>query len=178
MDIGGIVIAGGKSTRMGEDKALMEYEGKRLIDNAISIIEPLCSAIIVSSNKIIDGIEYLQVKDTFSDIGPIGGLHATLSKSIADNNIIIPCDVPDITSDFYLKMLSEIHDADAVIPRHANNEIEPLIGVYSKRCLLEIENQIAKGDFKMVNLLHRLSVYYFDVKGEANFRNINSPSDF
>ncbi|MBI9069458.1 MAG: NTP transferase domain-containing protein [Salinivirgaceae bacterium] len=173
--ITGIVIAGGKSSRMGTNKALIEYKGKRLIDNAFSIIKPLVQEVIISSNVEIKGYEVY--KDALTEIGPIGGLYTGLQNSTTEINLIIPCDVPNVTTEFYSSLLANSDGYDAIIPRLKDGKVEPLIGIYSKTILKTIEKQIYAKDYKLVNLLNLLHVKYVDVSDVSIFENINNLND-
>ena len=85
-------MAGGKSSRMGTDKGLMTFQGKRLVEYAIELLQPFCSEIIISTNQAgYEGFGFKTVSDVYRDCGPVGGLHAALSESNYDYNLIVSC---------------------------------------------------------------------------------------
>ncbi|PKP12179.1 MAG: hypothetical protein CVU09_01415 [Bacteroidetes bacterium HGW-Bacteroidetes-4] len=173
----GIVMAGGKSSRMGTNKALLHFKGKRLIDRAVEIILPLVDKIIISSNQPLPDIPYPFITDAVESIGPLGGLQACLNSSTTEWNILIPCDTPFLSVSLYQQMLQHTTAVDAVIAKHVDGKIEPLIGLYN-RCLIPLmEEQIARGDYKLINLLHRARIYYFETEELHQFRNMNYPGD-
>ena len=173
----GIVIAGGKSSRMGTNKALMKYSGKMLIEHAISIIEPLSNQIIISSNEPLLQLKYNNITDKINDVGPIGGLYSCLMESNTNFNIVIPCDAPHIESNLYKLLIENSENVDAVIPRLPNGKLEPLVACYSKSIIPVIESSINSGDYKLVNLLSKLKVKYIDINNINQFKNINTPKD-
>lgn len=176
-NITGIVIAGGKSSRMGTNKALIKYNGKMLIEHTISIIQPLVTKIIISSNVSILKSKYQNIADTIIGIGPIGGLYSSMLESDTELNLIIPCDVPHVKTELYQQLIENSHNVDAVIPRLPNGKLEPLVASYNKSILPIIEHSINNGDYKLINLLSRLNVKYIDVVDEEQFKNINTPND-
>ena len=176
-NITAIVIAGGKSSRMGTNKALIEYGGKRLIEIAIKIIQPYTQNVIISSNSPIPHITYPLFTDEYSEIGPISGLYTCLKASKTELNLVIPCDVPHIKANTYRKLLDNSEGFDAVIPRLPNGKIEPLVACYKKSVLPVVLGQINLEDYKMVHLLDKLKVNYIDFEDVKQFKNMNTPND-
>ena len=180
MKITGIIIAGGKSSRMGTDKAFVNYNNKTLIEYAVSVINPVVDTIIISSNKPNKIKGFKVVSDIYKNIGPVAGLYSCLKVTQTEANIIIPCDTPKLTTVLYKQLLTEYQKQKnivAVVPRLPDGKIEPLIGVYSKSILFEIENSIAVGDYKLVNLLSKINTKYIDITDIEQFKNINTPAD-
>lgn len=175
--ITGIVIAGGKSSRMHTNKALINYHGIRLIDNAIQVIEDVSSEILVSSNIPIDKISYPIVIDEIPDIGPIGGLYSCLLASRTEQNVIIPCDVPNLNAELYQLLIKNAENVDAVIPRLPNGKVEPLVAFYKKSILPIIKLSIDNKDYKLVNFLSKINVKFIDIEDIRMFKNLNSPED-
>lgn len=175
--ITGIVIAGGKSSRMGSNKALVMYKGKRLVDNAIQVVQNYTETILISSNVSIPNTIFSIIPDDIKNIGPIGGLFSSLKASNTDINIVIPCDVPHIETNLYKILIDNSDNVDAVIPRLPNGKLEPLIACYNKSIIPIIEKSINSGDYKLVNLLQKLNVKYIDVANIKQFKNINTPTD-
>ena len=86
----GIVLAGGKSSRMGQDKALLDYQGKRLIDYAIELLTPVCSEILISTNQPgYENLGFQLIVDQYPDCGYIGGLHAALANAANNWDVVI-----------------------------------------------------------------------------------------
>lgn len=176
-NITGIVIAGGKSSRMGQNKALIKYRGIRLIDNAIEILKNFTDSIIVSSNEGLTGVKYPIKADEFNNLGPIGGLYSCLLASETDCNIIIPCDVPNISVNLYKELLADCEKFDAVIPVLPDGKYEPLVACYNKSIIPLVEGAIRAIDYKMVNLINKANVKFVRVEDVMQFKNINTPND-
>jgi len=173
----GLVIAGGKSQRMGTNKALMIYDGERLIDRAIGILKPIAQEVILISNLRIDGIDIPQSVDTIKEIGPLGGLFTGLSKITNEYAFVIPCDVPLINTSVYQMLTKHIQGFDAVVPQLPDGSIEPLIAIYSKPILSEIKQQIELKNYKLTDLLKRIKVNFIQVNEMYLFKNLNTPND-
>ena len=98
-DITGIILSGGKSTRMGENKSLMKINGKTIIEHVNDLIQSLFSNVILISNN-PDEYEFLGIKiykDIFPGMGPLAGIHSGLKNSSTQKNFIISCDIPLMT---------------------------------------------------------------------------------
>lgn len=182
MELTGIILAGGKSSRMGTDKGLMLYSGKQMVQYSIELLNLFTAQILISSNN----HEYNQfgfpvISDIYKECGPIGGLHAALSASTTEWNIIVTCDAPNIRPELYNFMLVRISNQDAIIPIHAKG-IEPLFGIYNKKMSSFFEQKINENDFKLQKILKERNIDYFETSELINqyprlYSNINSPED-
>jgi molybdopterin-guanine dinucleotide biosynthesis protein A len=182
MQITGIILAGGESTRMGTDKALIRLNGKTLMENAIKICKPHCSAILISSNNPgHENFGFGVIPDEIKNCGPMGGISSCLKKSETEWNFVISVDAAFVTSDFLEFLISETGVVDAVVPIHKNGK-EPLIALYHKNCLPIIQEKLDLKDYKMHHLLDSLYTRFVDVdawikKYPEIFRNFNRPED-
>ena len=180
MRLTGIVLAGGKSSRIGRDKALLEWGGMRLIEGSISIIEPLCDNILISTNNpALAYLGYPLICDEHRGIGPIAGLHAALRYSRAAYHIVIPCDTPLVTTDVFERLFAIVSAAHppACIAGTEDGFIEPLIGCYHRTVLQILEEQIRRQDYKLHNALTRMGVQVEIFRDRLLFRNINTKAD-
>ena len=182
MQITGIILAGGKSKRMGTDKASIKLNKKTLLENSVELLRPFCETILISSNNSEHKItETKTVPDEIADCGPIGGVYSCLKESKTDWNFVISVDSALVKLQFVKHLISEIEDFDAVVPIHSKGK-EPLIALYNKNCLFEIEKIIRSGDFKMLNLLNSINTKWVDSQNWVEkypklFHNINRPED-
>jgi molybdenum cofactor guanylyltransferase len=182
MQITGIILAGGKSLRMGTDKALIQRNGKTLLERTIKLLQPICRTILISSNnKEHEIFGYKIIPDEIENCGPLGGIYSCLKKSETEWNFIISVDSAFVEHEFVQSLISEIGEFDAVIPTHKKGK-EPLIALYNKNCLIEIEKMIHSGDFKMQNLLNVIETNFVDTqtwveKYPKLFHNLNRPED-
>jgi molybdopterin-guanine dinucleotide biosynthesis protein A len=181
--LSGFVLAGGKSSRLGEDKAMLNYKGKPLLIHSLEIIRPFCQNLYVSGNKpeySIAGVELMP--DLYHEYGPISGLFSVLNRSETDWNLVISVDVPLINSDLIELLIANKNDYDCIVPRHSLC-IEPLIGVYHKKAITTMKELIESEDFRLTNLLSALNTNYFDCDFLLNdnpglFLNVNRPDDY
>ncbi|MHC2995150.1 MAG: molybdenum cofactor guanylyltransferase [Candidatus Atribacteria bacterium] len=182
-----IILAGGKSSRIGtdKDKAMLRLNGKRLIDIVISKLK--C---IVGDNIIIVGPpkkypSYKQVvPDLFPQRCPLVGIYSGLKVSPSQYNLVVGCDMPFLETELLWYMRKNIDYEDIIIPRYGKDYIEPLLAIYSKSCL-EIMQKNLKRDILPVRLIFPyLKVKYiedeeiikFDPK-YLSFFNINFKKD-
>jgi molybdopterin-guanine dinucleotide biosynthesis protein A len=172
-----IILAGGKSSRMGQDKGLVLYRGKRMVEHVVEICRKLTPEILISANNPEYGfLEYRLIEDRFKEAGPIGGIHAALAASETEGNIFCPCDMPGIKPSVFEKILEEKKNFQVVVAAGSSGKIYPVLGYYNKNVLPVIEKQIEKGDFKMQHLLKELNVQTV-VFPEETLKNINYPED-
>ena len=183
MELTGIILAGGKSTRMGTDKALIKIGDKNLLETAIDICKPVCKSIIISSNNPEHGkYKYPVIADQVQDCGPIGGIFSCLKKSETDWNFIISVDTPFVTSEFVRFLASHTENYNTIVPVHQSGK-EPLIALYNKNCLAVIETQISIRQFTIHHLISHLNNCYLNVDEWVGnipllFKNMNRPEDF
>jgi molybdopterin-guanine dinucleotide biosynthesis protein A len=182
MQITGIILSGGQSTRMGTDKALMQINGKTLLENVIHICQPLCSQILISSNNLAhEKFGYKIIPDEIKNCGPLGGIYSCLKQSETDWNFIISVDAAFIKPEFVSFLISEIGDYNAVVPVHDFGK-EPLIAMYHKKGLPEITKMLVSKNYKMNNLLNLINTKFVDSQKWVKefpeiFRNLNHPCD-
>lgn len=177
-DLTGIVLAGGKSNRMGQDKAFLKLGQKRLIDYSLELMQTVTSRVIISANKFgYDGFSVPVVRDNYLNIGPLGGMEACLRFSGTTGNLFMPCDTPFLTVDFWEHLLSFAGKFDAVVPVSDDGKVEPLTGYYSREILPQMVAQIENGDYKVQNLLKIISTKYLPVNNQSVLKNINTPQD-
>ena len=182
-DITGFILAGGKSRRMGTDKALLMFQEKPLLEHMIGLITPFCNKVFISgqnSDYTSFGVE--MVPDIYSDCGPISGIFSALKYSVSDWNLLISVDVPFVNVDLFLSLISNTGEYDCIIPKHVSG-VEPLIGLYHRRTLPVIEEMINSGDYRLTNLLAKLNAHYLDCnelikKHPRLFMNINRMEDY
>lgn len=181
MKITGIILAGGLSSRMGRDKALIQLDKHLMIEKVIKLIHPFCDEIIISANKNkYHEFGYQIVKDKYKKIGPLGGIITCLNKSNTELNLIISCDTPNISKKTILKLLKESQNYDITLPYH-NDRYDPLIAVYNRNCLEKLELMAKSSSYKLQTIINNLNsnAIYFDEsdKIKEEFININSKKD-
>jgi molybdopterin-guanine dinucleotide biosynthesis protein A len=182
-DISGFILAGGKSNRMGTDKAFLLIQEEPLLKRMIRLISPFCKTIAISGqNSGYADFNIEMVPDLYPDCGPISGLISSLKHSSTDWNLLVGVDLPFINEELLQYMISQIGQYDCIIPMH-DGGMEPLIGLYNRRILPVLEDMIKQGDYKLMRLLSKLNTKTIDCnslieKFPRLFLNINRPEDY
>jgi len=182
VQITGIILSGGQSTRMGSDKALLKVNGKTLLENAILTCKSVCNEIIISSdNPAHKKTGYKIISDEFKNSGPLSGIYSCLTNSQTDWNFIISVDAAFVEPSFIQFLINKTDNFDAIVPFH-NQGKEPLISMYHKNGIKLMLTHLQSGNLKMHNLLHAMNTHYVDSQKWANqfpqiFRNLNRPGD-
>lgn len=175
-----IILAGGRSSRMGEDKAFLALGEHSLVERIINKgREAGIGEIIVVTNEVWK-YAFLNVKvvqDFYPGMGPLAGIHAGLFHAKFMNNFIIPCDMPFVTSGLIVKLLNEQKDCQVVVPM-MDGKYQPLAAIYTKHCIPLIES-LLKGDItKVIRLYDLVKTCYVELKEDVSFFNINTPEDY
>jgi molybdopterin-guanine dinucleotide biosynthesis protein A len=181
----GFVVAGGRSTRMGRDKALLPWEGTTLLDHAIARLDAVCADVRIlcgPTSRYEDRGRPL-VLDEIPDAGPLAAIAAGLRGAGPWGGLFLAVDLPGVPVGL-LRMLAEGDgDADADVP--VFHGPQPLCAVYRSRCLKAIDARLAAGDLKMTSFWPELRVRTvghetlsrFGDPGDI-FRNVNAPDDY
>ena len=185
-EITGIILAGGKSSRMGRDKGLCRFKGKTLVSYAIATLQPLCGRIIISANNDMEdysafGLEVFP--DEVKDIGPMGGILTCLKQSTTQHNLVLSCDTPFVTTALFEFLLNNIKKRQLVVPATQTFLLEPLAAYYATNVLAELERFVNAGDYKMMNFFKKVNFGSIAVDellpafSENLFLNLNTPED-
>ncbi|HJX34374.1 MAG TPA: molybdenum cofactor guanylyltransferase [Desulfatiglandales bacterium] len=184
-DVTGVILAGGKSSRFGVNKALMEINGFRLIDRVTGLLSSIFEQVILIANS-PEEYSYLGLpirKDLIRGLGPIGGILTGLEEIQDEAGFFIACDMPFISEDLIRYIVSGRGEFDAVVPK-IDWKIEPLHALYRKSCLPVIRDSIASGVYQIVKTFDRLNVRYLnEAEIRANdpqmrsFFNVNRPEE-
>lgn len=180
----GIILAGGKSRRMGMEKGLVDFRGQPLILWAVSVLKEACAEILISSNSdCYDYFGFKVVPDLHHDSGPMGGIFSCLIESKNRKNLVISCDMPFVSSAIFDHLVNQIGDAWICVPWYENDHYEPLCGLYLKDSLQDMKGFMDDKNYKLPELF---SITNFKAAGINNifpplppyyFMNINNPSD-
>ncbi len=177
--ITGIILAGGRSSRMGKDKAMIEWNHKTLLQNAVDILKPFCSEILISSSKATHLVEgTILVADELPQQAPLIGIYSCLKKSSNTYNLVLSCDMPLVTNSVLELLISHMVNADLIVPSN-NEQLEPLCAIYSKELLPIIEKKIRDQSFSLHDLIAKSKHFIvpFPRMNPDLFSNLNSPED-
>jgi len=149
-NITGIILAGGKSSRMGTDKGFLLLNNKPFIQYSIEALKPLVSEIIiVSDNPDYDAFRLKRVNDITKNAGPVAGICSGLEASSTSYNLILSCDIPLISSEILQKLIDNIHDGYEVIQVESINKTMPLIALYRKSVKETFKNLLEKDERRL-----------------------------
>jgi molybdopterin-guanine dinucleotide biosynthesis protein A len=160
-----IILAGGKSSRMGPDKnkSMLRLNGKYLIDIVISKLKCLAGDNIIIVGPPERYLSYKQVvPDLFSQKGPLAGIYSGLKASLSQYNLVVGCDMPFLEVKLLKYMTKNINSSDVVIPHYNDGYIEPLCAIYSKRCLETIERNLAEHVFSVRAIFPHLKIKFIE----------------
>jgi molybdopterin-guanine dinucleotide biosynthesis protein A len=185
--IEGFILAGGESSRMGRDKALLELDGSPLLVRTARLVESVAGPpTVVGSPESHRSLGLRVIGDDWPGAGPLGGIATALRASSAPWNLVVACDLPYLTRPWldYLISRALASAADAVLPMNARGA-EPLCAMYHKRCEPVIRAALERGTRKITDGLEGVQVAYiegsewkvFDSDGLL-FKNMNSPEDY
>ena len=179
--ITGIVLAGGKSSRMGCDKGFLNFNNKPMVQYSIDALNPLVTKIIiVSNNTNYDTLGHKRITDSFTDAGPVAGIYSGLQASTTEYNLVLSCDIPLITTKVLQKLVNAHDGVSEVIQAVSHGKAMPLVALYKTTIkdtlhglLLENEKRlhvaVASCRFKNVIL---------NVTDENSTTNINTMVEF
>ena len=183
--ITGIVLAGGRSRRMGEDKSLIKLNGKPLVEYSIDALKPLCDKVIISSNNPHFEFTGCEVwPDELPDQAPMIGIYSCLKRSETELNIFLSCDMPLISTSMIGFLLAKSAAFDITVPIHENGQIEPLCGIYKKSSIVIIKEFIDSRNYRLNECIRSASCQFIPVDSQIPcntpnlFLNINTPTDF
>jgi len=177
--ITGIILAGGKSSRMGEEKGLVEFRSKRLIEYSIDLFQKLkYQIIIIANDNCYDSYGFPVYSDIIQDKGPMAGIHTALQNSSTQWNAVITCDVPLIDFNVFRIIENSRHGYDAVMPRF-NNRLQPLTAMYQTKCKDSFYSSIREDQLRVRMLTEKFptNIIEFDSGFKSSFTNINTKED-
>ncbi len=183
--ITGFVLAGGRSLRMGSDKAFVRLEGRALLDRALETLRAVAAELAVVGARERFGSFGRVVEDVYPDRGPLGGIHAALQVSATDLNLVLAVDLPYVSSEFlgYLVEQARASTALVTLPRTSDGW-QPLCAVYRKGFAEVAEAALREGRNGVHELVENSAPRVIDEEELERvefmvemFRNVNTPED-
>ncbi|HEY4553448.1 MAG TPA: molybdenum cofactor guanylyltransferase [Bacillaceae bacterium] len=179
-----IILAGGRSSRMGENKALMKIGSQSVMERLIAELSPVSEEIIIVANEkeyfLELGVKVVGDDPSFMGQGPVAGLHAGLSAAGAGPCLVVACDMPFAAAGFGIELIRimENNGLDAVIPTE-NGRMHPLFAAYGAHVARQAEEALAEGERSVKALLSRLNTEYFEAeKNTPVLWNMNTKEDY
>jgi molybdopterin-guanine dinucleotide biosynthesis protein A len=185
-DVTVFILAGGKSTRMGADKAFVDYEGRTLLARALDLARSVTADVrIVGSREKFAPFAPV-VEDVFRDCGPLGGIHAALRASSTDLNVMLAVDTPFVSWAFLQYLISQARsapEATVVVPR-GDAGWQPLCSIYRPEFAEAAEQALRAGQNRIDRLFDEVRIRVIEPAeleaagfSPAIFRNLNTPEE-
>ena len=186
IDASGFITAGGRSSRMGTDKAWLDLGGRAMIEHVIAAVLPVTTRVAIIAN----GAEYQRLgfpvfADSQTGIGPLEAIRTALANAVTPLVVLVGCDLPFVTPDLFKLLLSVAGTYHATVPVGSDGKLEPLCAIYRSEALPVITDLIAQGARKISLLFDRVPtrlVPFGELShlagSELFFENINTPEDY
>ena len=174
-----IILAGGKSSRMKEDKGLVSFNGKLLVEHVIETIKKITGKIIIITvNPAYKQFGYPCLEDEMKDKGPLGGIYTGLVHSSTQKNLFVGCDMPFLSEKLLTELINTCGEEDVLLTEH-RGKAEPLCSVYDRSCIAHIRPLLEQDQLKITDALVGLNTRVISFDREEWFRgnefaNINS----
>ena len=183
--VSAIVVAGGKSRRLGIDKRQIKLtSGQSLLAECVTHLTRLSDDVIVviGRGEAAPSIAPARIGwDTVADAGPLAGLAAGLAMAVHEYAVVVAADMPFLDSRLLNWLIAQPRGYDLLIPRHRDGRCEPLLAIYRRTCLPAIESRLRSGHLKLLDLEHHVHTCYADgvdaIAGPDAFFNLNTQED-
>jgi molybdopterin-guanine dinucleotide biosynthesis protein A len=194
----GAIQAGGRSSRMGEDKAWLILDGRPMIERVLAAARPVADrlAIVINASsphpeayqQLAARWDVMLLHDLYEHRGPLGGIHTALAHCAADEPaLVLACDLPFLTAEF-LALLCQLHQtaaSDVTVPLDQSNRVQPLAAIYAGSCREIIAEMISRHQLRVDQLYSRVAtrqVAFNEIahlpNAERFFVNINTPEEY
>lgn len=185
-DVTAFVLAGGKSTRMGADKAFLQWRDETFLDRALKLAKATAAEVrIVGDARKFAGFACAVVEDVYRDRGPLGGIHAALNSSGSELNLMLAVDMPLMRPEFLGYLVRQARDAGAIVtvPKAAGG-LQPLCAVYRREFAAIADESLRAGKNKIDPLFAKVRARVIEEDelvragfSAGMFRNVNTPED-
>lgn len=183
-DVTAFILAGGKSTRMGADKAFVKFEGRTLLAHALDLARSVARETRIVGNREKFAPFAFVVEDIFPEQGPLAGIHAALRSSLTPLNVMLAVDTPFVLPEFLEYLIGQARrapEAIAFLPR-CDGGLQPLCAVYRREFADAAENALQAGRNKidlLFDLVPTRALEEAELEGAGFsrdiFRNLNTP---
>jgi molybdopterin-guanine dinucleotide biosynthesis protein A len=179
-DAGAIILAGGRSSRMGTDKRHLHVHGRPLVEHVFAQITGMFGEVLMSVGDVpYDGIPAArQVVDRFGDAGPMGAIASALEESAYDINFVTACDIPSLPLGFINVLLRQARDHQVVVPVDAYGRHEPVFAVYRKSVLPHLRRLLEGGERRVLMLYDHVDTCRVAIPPGIDLRNLNTKADY
>ena len=171
-EISAIILAGGKSTRMKEEKGLVYFNGKMLVEHVIDSAKKITNRIIIiSANPAYRQFGLPCFEDKIKDKGALGGIYTGLVHSSTQKNLVIGCDMPFLSQRVFSGLISNREGVDVLLSEHKGKP-EPLCAIYDKSCIPHFRQRLEQNQLKITDAFQGLKTRLLSFDAEDWFRGI------
>lgn len=181
MEQAGFVLVGGRSSRMGRDKALLPFRGRTLAGHVAEAVARAAGTVtLVGDAERYAFLGYPVLPDRMQGAGPLAGIQAALEASEAAWNLVVACDLPGVDAGFLSGLLEAARSAgaDCLLAAGRTGLPEPLCAVYHRRCLPAVAAALERGAFKVTDALAGLDMRIWRVQDDGRLANMNTPQEW
>ncbi len=180
LEVSAVVLAGGKSLRMGQDKALLPFQGRPLIQHICKQLQSAFSETIVAGN---DPEKYAflglpTVSDEFTGQGPMAGIASGLAAARHGLAFFVACDVPWIDFKLVAHLLHAVEGHDGAVPVTPEGHYEPLFAIYRKSMLPHFRGTLKAGQRRILDAYRSANVTTVPMQARTPLENINTAEDY
>ena len=181
----GVILSGGKSLRMGENKAFIQVEGVPIIERIHNLFRELFREVIIVTNEkgLFSDFNSKIYSDLIPDKGALGGLYTGIVFASFDYSFCVACDMPFIKKPLVNYLIENVANEDVIVPR-TKDGLQPLHAIYSKNCVDPIRKSIGEGKSKIIDIYDLVRVKIIDEKDflcfdpvRESFINVNTPEE-
>ena len=175
MQTAGFVLVGGRSLRMGQDKALLPWRTGVLVQDIARKVKAVAGSVtLVGAPQRYGRLGFLCLEDLRPGFGPLAGVETAVQTGQAEWNLIVACDMPNIGIDHLQRLceMAEMSEADCVMTADVDNRIHPLCALYRNRCLPAVQQALDSTKLRMMDFIQSLTVEY--VYTSASVQNVNT----
>jgi molybdopterin-guanine dinucleotide biosynthesis protein A len=176
MHVAGFVLAGGRSCRMGQDKALLEWRSGSLVERLAECVKEAAGNVALIGNpELYSGFGFDCLADLRPARGPLAGIETALASGRGELNLIAACDMPGLEVQWLKMLLQEADEsgAECVATRDASGRLHPLCAVYRDTCLVKVQKALDAGRLKALDALDELDTVVLET-GQMLW-NVNTP---
>jgi molybdenum cofactor guanylyltransferase len=185
-EISAFVLAGGKSSRMGAEKALLAIGGATLLARALAVAGQVSRNIFIVGEKAKFAGFGAVIEDSYLECGPLAGIHAALKNSSTERNLMLAVDLPFVNAALlrFLLLISQQDEAVVTVPR-VHGRLQPLCAVYRRTFSVPAEESLRQGAYKIDRLFEQITVRIVEQTelenagfSPASFENVNTPAEW
>lgn len=181
-----VILAGGKSSRMGSNKAFLKLKGKTFIERQIELLREMFDEIFISANTPSE-YKYLNLpvfKDIYPEKGPLGGIYTSLVNSSSFYTFMLACDMPFVESGLIKHLKGFTKEYDVVVPK-SERGLEPLHAFYSKNCIDPIKRELDADNLRIISFFPHVKVKIVELESltspdsfKNSIKNLNTRNEY